>query len=473
MKLQEMQTREAELNDRLNELADIPDGEITEEQREEFDAAVEERDGLAGRIAEEREWVAKRDAERARAAKAAEAADVEAVDGAFRAVSEFNINTQNHQNPWERQAVYGASPEDLAARAFSAVERIDTSDAVKEALTRVLETGEGQIPDVVLATTSPEYRSEWQKYLRSGHMDDTAEAVRFADPLRRAMSAGTANAGGYLVPTDIEPSVTLSADGTDAPVYGAARKVQTTATTYRDVSSPNATWSWDGENTEVSDDTTTLVNTDIPLYVAQGFVPMSIASTQALDAMGIARQVLSGGYMDLIGAATTTGTGSSQPTGIVTALTGSSNEISSAGSDTYAVADVYSVHKAIAKRHRNRATWMGGISTIDDTRQFATDDGHALLARLADGTPGTLLGRPLVENPDMDDTINAAADNRILVFGDFNHFVVAEAIGTLAEVIPHVMGSNGRPTGARGLFMMTRFGCDSVLDSAFAMLNVT
>ena len=456
---------------RLRELADIEDDAITQEDAAEFDGLMERRAALVEEVEGHDAFLARRAAARENLAERLEAGDVHVEDAPADPIADasVNLNTRSAESPWERQGI--VEDGDVLSRALTAVERLGADDDVAEALTRALEHGQGQVPEVVLATTSPGYRKAFNSYLRSGQMNEGDEAVRFAEPLRRAMAAGTANAGGYLIPTDIEPSVTLSSDGTSAPVYGLGRRVQTTSTTYRVVTAPHAAWSWDGENAEVSDDTPTFANTDIALEFAQGFVPMSIASAQATDAMGIAGEVLRGGYMDLIGAATTTGTGSSQPTGIVTALTASAT--GSAATDTFAVGDVYTIHEAIAPRHRRNATWVGHIGAINDIRQFATDDGHALLSRLADGTPGQILGRPVVENPDMDGTITASSDNYYLIFGDFQHYVIAEAIGTLVEVIPHVFGGSGRPTGARGLYMATRFGADSVLDGAFAMLNVT
>ena len=73
----------------------------------------------------------------------------------------------------------------------------------------------------------------------------------------------------------------------------------------------------------------------------------------------------------------------------------------------------------------------------------------------------------------MDASVTALSDNYYLVLGDFQHYVVAEGLGTVTRFIPDVVGSNGRPIGAHGVFMMTQFGADSVLDDAFRMLNVT
>lgn len=386
------------------------------------------------------------------------------------------------RNPWDIDEVSRTrNSEELVSRALSAVEQTPgSSDARREVLTRMVEgpDGDTRLARLVLATTSPAYKTAYGKIARSGGSTndlnaEERDAVAFAQDVARAMSTTDA-AGGYLIPTDIEAAVTLSTAGTNNPIYSRARRVQTTGDTYRVVTSPHAAWSWDGENAEVSDDATTFGNADIPLYIAQGFVPYSFASAHSISNItSIVADVLMGGWNDLVGAALTTGSGSSQPTGIVTALTGGSI-VASAATDTFAIADVYATFEPLPARHRRNAVWMSSVEALNDIRQFGTADSHALLTRLADGEEGLrLLGKPWIENEDMDGSITALADNKYLLFGDFNHFVVAEGLGTVTRFIPDVVGSTGRPIGASGVFMMAHFGSDCVLDDAFRILNVT
>jgi len=455
--------------------------DLTADEVAEGSALLDRADAIEVEIAAERSFSERRAAAAERLAAAVETNAVasERTDSVRRAP----VPGVRDRNPWDIDGVRAAGDTERASRAQDAIEQMhDVDDSRREAMATIAERAQGDPADLILATTSPAYRSAFAKLLASAGDKSKlnaaeAEAIRAAEPLRRAMSAGTNGTGGYLVPTDIEPSVTLSADGTNNPIYNLARKVQTTGTSYRVVQSPNAAWSWDGENTEVSDDTTTLVNTDISLYVAQGFVPVSFAAQQAIGGvMGVASDVLMGGWNDLIGAALTTGSGSSQPVGIIKALDGTSSELSPATGETFAVTDVYATLEGLPARHRRNATIMAHYNTIADIRQFATDDGHALLARLGDGTPERLLGRPLVENEDMDDssTIDAAAtaDNFILLAGDFQHYVIAEGWGTQVRLIPDVFGSNGRPIGASGIYMSTRLGADCVLNGAFRVMNI-
>lgn len=475
--------RQSELEQIRSELAAF-DGrdDLTPEEVAKGTELLDRQDRIEQEAAAERAFEERRVAAQERLASVAERVNLatETSDSVRRAPVP---GVHRDANPWDVDGVRRASAGELASRAQDAIERMDdVDDSRRQAMSTIAARAEGDPASLLLATTSPAYRSAFGKLLLNGGRLDTLtagerQAIDATEPLRRAMAAGTNNAGGYLVPTDIEPSVTLSADGTNNPIYNLARKVQTTGTTYRVVQSPNAAWSWDGENTEVSDDTPTFANVDISLHVAQGFVPVSFAAQQSIGgAMGVAQDVLMGGWNDLIGAALTTGSGSSQPFGIVTAIDGTAGELSPGTAETFAVGDVYKVYESLPARHRRNATWLAHIATIADIRQFATDDGHALLARLGDGPAERLLGRPLVENEDMDDssTINAAAtaDNFILLLGDFQHYVIAEGWGSMVRIIPDVFGGNGRPIGASGVYMSTRLGADSVLDGAFKILNV-
>lgn len=447
-----------------------------------------EFDQLAAKVEDHNKFLAKKKADVERAQRlttnAAPAREAEVFDRDPLGNPADVERVSTFRNPWDIDTVSRTrNVEELFSRAVSAVEQTPGSnDGRREALTRMLEdSGDEKMARLVLATTSPAYKTAFGKIARSGgnlalaNLNDAERgALDYAESIKRAVSMTTDNAGGYLVPTDIEAAVTLSSSGTDNPIYSLARRVQTTSDTYRVVTAPNAAWSWDGENTEVSDDTPTFANTDISLYLAQGFVPFSYASQGSISGVtGIVSDVLMGGWNDLVGAALTTGSGSSQPIGIVTALTGGSYEINAAG-EALALADLYSLWDALPARHRRNATWMANIALINDMRQLSDAAGFNLLVDMQAGSPPRLFGRPLVENSDLDGAINAAAtaNNYSVVVGNFDHFVIAEGVGTTTRFIPDVFGTTGRPIGASGIYMAAHFGSDSVLDSAFRMLDI-
>ena len=61
----------------------------------------------------------------------------------------------------------------------------------------------------------------------------------------------------------------------------------------------------------------------------------------------------------------------------------------------------------------------------------------------------------------------------MLTIGDWSRFVIVDhSAGMLLELVPHVIGTNKRPVGARGMFAMWRFGCKVIDVNAFRMLSI-
>lgn len=481
------EARLAEIAAELKPLATA--AELDSDQVARYNELSTEFDSVEAEVKDEAEFAVRRSADLERINRVGTSAPAPAREGAGFERDPFGNpddveRVSSLKNPWDITEVSRTrSIDELASRAYSAAEQTPgPDDGRREALTRMMEqSGDEKMYRLVLATTSPAYKTAFGKLARSGGRIEAANlngderyALEYTESIKRAVSMTTDNAGGYLVPTDIEAAVTLSSAGTDNPIYSLARRVQTTSDNYRVVTSPHAAWSWDGENTEVSDDTPTFANTDIPLYLAQGFVPFSYASQGSIAGVtGIISDVLMGGWNDLVGAALTTGSGSSQPTGIITALTGTGSEINAAG-EAVAVADAYSLWEDLPARHRRGANWMANIAIINDLRQLSDAGSFNLLVDLQAGSPPRLFGVPLVENQDMDGAIDAGEDanNYSLLVGDFRHFVVAEGVGTTTRFIPDVFGGNGRPIGASGVYMSAHFGSDCVLNDAFRMLDV-
>src|SRR5262249_39168197 len=102
------------------------------------------------------------------------------------------------------------------------------------------------------------------------------EAWRRASDLQRAMSEGTTTSGGFLVPTELDPSVNLSSDGSINPLRQIAKTRTVTSNTLKLVSSDGVSASFDLEAAEVSDDTPTLAQPTISVAMARAFVPYSI-----------------------------------------------------------------------------------------------------------------------------------------------------------------------------------------------------
>jgi len=389
------------------------------------------------------------------------------------------------RNPWalDEMRVFGRKPEEiraeLHARALSALERVrSTTDDIRQAGTSILERqddSEGTIARLVLATTSPAYQRAFSKEARfEGNMltEEERAAVTHARSLMRAMSL-TGSGGGYLIPFQLDPTVIITANGSNNDIRRVARQVVATGNKWNGVSAGLVSWSWDSEASEVSDDAPTFAQPGIDIFTARGFVPISLeAAEDEANVASTVGELLAGGRDVLEAAAFINGTGTGQPWGIVAALTGTGSEVNSATADTLAVGDIYSLWGALPTRYRSNANWIGNTLIYNRIRQFDTAGGAALWTTIGNGQPPNLLGGAPLESEDMTGTITAAQNNRILVVGDFRNYVIADRIGLTVEFIPHLFGTtNGRPKGQRGWFAYYRTGADSVNDAAFRMLN--
>jgi HK97 family phage major capsid protein len=392
------------------------------------------------------------------------------------------------RDPWDLRELrtFGRDPRETAselrARALSAVEHMPgASDGVRESATNILErhdSTDSKIARHALITSSPAYLRAWAKMARDERYaltDDEVRALQEAEQFR-AMSL-TDSAGGFLVPLQVDPAVIVTSSGVYSEIRAVARQVVATGDAWNGVSSAAISWSWDAEATEVSDDSPSFAQPAIPIYKAQGFVPISVEALQ--DAANVTEEVgklFAEGQADLEGTALITGSGSGQPTGIVTALAASSPTVvvNAAADDTFALSDVYSLHGALPARWRRNASWLANNLIYHKIRQFDTAGGGGYWTNVGGDRPERLLGRQVVEAEAMDGTITTSGSvhNYALIFGDFSSYVVATRLGMTVELIPHLFGASRRPTGQRGWIAWYRIGADSVNDNAFRMLDV-
>jgi len=394
-----------------------------------------------------------------------------------------SIEDHRFRNPWDLSEVrtygrdYGEVADELRSRALSACEKMSgCNDNIRQAATKIIEQfddSKSSLAKQCLATSSPAYMRAWSKMARERGNSLTPDEVRAMENVR-AMSL-TDNAGGYLVPFQLDPTVIVTSDGSRNDIRRVARQVVATGDVWNGVSSGDVSWSWDAEAAEVSDDTTTFAQPAITIYKAAGFVPISIEALE--DEQNVTQEVaklLAGGKDTLEATAFATGTGS-QPQGIVTALTGTASEINAAADDTFAIADVYTIQGALPARYRANASWLANNLIYNKIRAFDTSGGGGFWVNLGGDRPPELLGRMALEAEAMDGVITTtgAVSNYILIFGDFSNYVIADRIGMAVEFIPHLFHtSNNRPSGSRGWYAHYRVGADSVNDGAFRMLDV-
>lgn len=351
--------------------------------------------------------------------------------------------------------------------------------AEKVLRTRSLDCNGGHIAKRLLVTENAHYRNAFIKLITRAHPVLSPEEQRAVEAYDeyRAASIGTDTAGGFGVPVLIDPTIILTAQGSPNDILNIARVETITNDEWKGVTSAGVTWSFDAEAAEVSDDTPVLAQPSVPTHKAQGFIPYSIEV--GMDYPNFAAEMsvlLDEGYRELLAQKLTTGSGSGEPTGIVTALDANTNvEVTPTTDGAFGAVDIYRLWDALPIRYRNRQpSWMSSTDVMNEVRQFGSggSGGSNFTVNMTQDAIPRLFGKPYYENDFMDDFTGTTGASNLLVVGDFRNFLVAQRAGMSVELVPHLLHtSNNRPSGQRGWYAWARVGADSINDLAFRLLQ--
>jgi HK97 family phage major capsid protein len=172
-----------------------------------------------------------------------------------------------------------------------------------------------------------------------------------------------------------------------------------------------------------------------------------------------------------------TGTGSSQPTGVMTAVSAvTASRVSPATGGTLASGDIFTVNQSLPPRFREnpsaRRAWVANLTVINKIRQFGTASTYTTFVNNAfDNTPPTLLGDELIEGSPLSSSITTGQD--VLLYGDFSRYYIVDRIGPTVEFVPNVFDqATGRPSGTRAWLFHWRVGASCADTNAFRDLRL-
>jgi HK97 family phage major capsid protein len=435
---------------RLLDGAKAEDRDLTDPERRIFD----DHEETVRIISERLEDLADREAAAARSAKV---------------FSNAGLSGLNTGDP-EREYRGG----DVTREAVRRVEGMRmASDDAKQSIVTLIEEDD-DTPNSPMArwayvTSAEDYRTAFGKILRDperGHMaftPDETRAFNDARELQRAMSYGTNTAGGYLVPSFLDPAVYLTNSGANSPIPAISTQHTIATHTWTGVTSDGVTMSWDAEWTEVSDDSPTLSSVSIDTFKAAGFVAASFELTEDSDIAAQVPQLFTDARDRLEAAAFNSGNGTTAPQGIWTAIhADSAQRVVSTTAATIGLVDLQNVYTTLPVRWRPNSTWL-----MNPLAQTAIQNlGTAVSASFttdASGLPDRLVTRPVMTDdysPFLSTT--TALDSRIIL-GDFSAYYIIRRVGMTLSYVPHLFGTtNGRPLGANGWYTHFRTGAKPV-----------
>jgi HK97 family phage major capsid protein len=337
-------------------------------------------------------------------------------------------------------------------------ERERCQEALERCLTR--DDEHGSVARRILNTGNPVYQRAFAKTLAGAPC--TSEE-------QRALGL-TNTAGGYAVPYTLDPTLIPTSNGAVNPYRAISRVEQIATTTWQGVTSAGVTATRRAEAAEAADNAPTIGQPSVTPQRVDVFIPFSIE-------IGMDWAGMQGDLATLIQDAKDAEEATSFTTGSGTApaaqgvVTGATTVFTAAGTASLAVADLYNAEAALPPRHRPVAQWVANRAIYNRVRQFDTAGGASLwvqslreaLANTPRGNTGyDLLGYPANEASPMAGVLTTGTI--IAVFGNFSRFIIVDRMGMDIELIPHLFGTNRRPTGQRGIFAVWRNN-SAVLDA--------
>lgn len=262
-----------------------------------------------------------------------------------------------------------------------------------------------------------------------------------ADTLKTLRVSSDA-AGGYLAPAEFSTEF-LREVAEISPIRSIASVRQTSAPSViypARNSITNAKWKGELQTQEASEPS--FGEVEIPVKEINTYVDISNQLLQ--DSAGAAerevRAALAEDFAEKEGLAFVSGNGALEPEGFMTdadvafTINGHATNLSSDA--------LITLMHAVQARYRNVGSWVMNGNTLAVIRKLKDGQGNYLWQQsYAAGVPQTLLGRPIVEAPDMADIASGAFP---IAFGDFNAgYRIIDRLDLSVMVNPYTRATEG------------------------------
>ncbi len=318
----------------------------------------------------------------------------------------------------------------------------DAEDRLNEADPR-RPGGDGEAPGEE-SEEAPSYRDAFAKAISFGMSAlSPAERQVMSDARAelpeeiRAQTSGTDASGGYTVPTEFSGEIdrAMAAWG---PLWDADIVQELNTSNGRRIEWPTVddtakTGRIKAENASVDDDGTDDVVFGQKLLDAYVYdtgmvkVPIELLQDSAFNIEGLLNDLFGERLGRTANTILTTGTGSAQPNGVVTASTLGKTAASNAAITADELIDLlHSVDPAYRASPRSR--WMFNDTTMAAVRKLKDGQGNYLwqMGDVRVGEPAQILGHPYSVNQAM---ANIATVAKTVLFGDFSKYIVRKVLG--------------------------------------------
>jgi HK97 family phage major capsid protein len=330
--------------------------------------------------------------------------------------------------------------------------------------------------EMIVALSSPFYESAMRHVFRNpdlfrtglGQMvwsDDEREAVHAVmnNSICRAAFAETSGAvGAFALPLQLSSELIYVNAGIASPHRALARHELGTSNTWNGITTQGSTANVVAEATAVTDTTPAIGQLVITPWKIMSWI---FGSFESMDDTALAEQVpgmFSESRGRLEGQLFATGTGSSQPFGVVTRAAADAT----AGNPTAAL--IYAMDQNLPPRFRNggHVAWASNETVRNICRQipaFAGAVNAIVNDNTSDGIP-EMLSYDYLESSAM---LSGTVTNRELILGDWQSYIIVDRLPSVTIAENLVMSqATALPTGQRGWLNYSRVGADTVTQGA-------
>lgn len=344
-----------------------------------------------------------------------------------------NLLDQNRGTTWnaDHQKKYDANMEEIERLDAEIDRHQKLMDKEAEEKFGAVEREAGLILTPGAKNASPE-RVLMQKWMRVGERGMSAEE---ATAFYNTMSTTTGSEGGYTVQTDIAKSVAdaLKAYGGMRAVAEVFRTAQGNPMQFPTSDGTSETGELIGENTTANDEDMVFGTVALNVYKFSSkviTVPIELLQDSSIDIEAFIAKRLGIRLGRVTNTYFTTGTGTNQPRGIVTAL--STGKTGATGQTVTVIYDdlVDLQHSVDPEYRKNSASWMMHDSSLKVVRKLKDTAGRPIFVPsydegIAKGAPAELLGDQIQINQDM---ATMAANAKSIAYGDLSNYKIRDVM---------------------------------------------
>lgn len=290
---------------------------------------------------------------------------------------------------------------------------------------------------------------------------------RMSYEVQNALSIGTDSEGGYLVPDEYEKKLVEALE--DEVFFRSLATVIRTSSGDRKIpivtSKGEAAWIDEGGQFPESDDS--FGQTSIGAYKLATMIKVSDELLN--DSVFSIEQYISKEFGRRIGTkeeeAFFIGDGTGKPTGLFHSTGGAETGVTVANTNI-TFDDVMDLYYSLRAPYRNKAVWLLNDSTVKAIRKLKDGNGNYIWQpSVKEGEPDRILNRPYrtsIYVPEI------AAGNRVMAFGDYSHYWIADRQGRSFKRLNELYAT----TGQVGFLASERVDGKLILSEAVKTLDI-